>query len=311
MDRRALLRMGGVLLFGSASSPLPTARSAPREKTPIAIGFSTYGLPGMPAADAVETLAGIGYEAVELAALPGQAADPARLDDAARLRLRKTLIDRAITLAGVMVETSPLARGAAAENGMKLLESAAGLARSLTPTGAPLPPLETVLGGKPEQWDSLKNEMVGGLKRWAAWAEPAGVVIAIKAHVGGACHLPEHAEFLRSAVNSRAIKLAFDQSHFGLRGVALDHALDIMMPHTVFIHVKDYVGTAAKFQFALPGATNFDYVNYFRALTRRGFRGSVVVEVSRQLWARPGYDALAAARSCWNALSTARAAALA
>jgi sugar phosphate isomerase/epimerase len=64
-------------------------------------------------------------------------------------------------------------------------------------------------------------------------------MIAIKAHIGGAMDTPEKAEWLRARVGSERIKFNYDYSHFGLQGIPLEPSVRLMMPNTVFVHVKD------------------------------------------------------------------------
>jgi inosose dehydratase len=73
--------------------------------------------------------------------------------------------------------------------------------------------------------------------------------------------------------------------------------------------VKDARHTAdGKHEFVLPGDGGFDYVRYFKALDQIGFAGPVVVEVSAQLFNKPGYDPIEAARRSYRVLADALAA---
>src|SRR5262249_32141892 len=100
-------------------------------------------------------------------------------------------------------------------------------------------------------------------------------------------------------------RLAFDYSHFVLRGLPLDKAVGALVPDSVFVHVKDAKGNAEQFEFLLPGEGSVDYAEYFRLLRAAGYRGPVVGEVSGQISSRPGYDAADAARKSYATLSAA------
>jgi inosose dehydratase len=137
----------------------------------------------------------------------------------------------------------------------------------------------------------------------------AKVVLAVKAHVGNACHTPEQLLWLLQQVDSPWLKAAYDYSHFQLRGLELESSLKTLLPHTVFIHVKDAAGEAGKFRFLLPGEgagqQRTDYAAYFRQLATSGYRGDVVVEVSGQIHSQPGYDPVTAARKSYQPLADA------
>jgi inosose dehydratase len=110
---------------------------------------------------------------------------------------------------------------------------------------------------------------------------------------------------LLEQVESPWLKLAFDYSHFVLRSLPLARTIAALIPQSRFIHVKDAKGSADKFEFLLPGEGAIDYAEYGKLLRKEGYRGPIVVEVSGQISARPGYDAKAAARRSYTALAPA------
>jgi len=65
------------------------------------------------------------------------------------------------------------------------------------------------------------------------------------------------------------------------------------------------VGELGKFQFVLPGEGKIDYADYFRRLKAANWSGSVCVEVSGQVFSKPGYDPVAAAKKSFTALAPA------
>jgi sugar phosphate isomerase/epimerase len=184
---------------------------------------------------------------------------------------------------------------------LERIHAAGQLAHDLAPDA--LPPLETVLGGKPAEWDEVKERMAEHLRAWAKAAEDAKIVMAIKAHVMSAVQNPDRLLWLWRAVNHPSIQLAYDYSHFQAQNLPFDETFAAILPHTRFIHVKD-VGASkdGKVSFLLPGEGTIDYGAYFKKLQEFGYRGDVVVEVSAMLFNRPEYDPKEAARKSYAGL---------
>jgi sugar phosphate isomerase/epimerase len=287
--------LAGSLAFSSSA---PAA-----DGSPIGLGFSLYGMKSLPLAKAIETCREIGYDCVELPLMPGWPADPEKLGISARKELQSTLEKSGLRLSALMENLPLLGDDNMHAANLQRLKLAADLAHQLVPDKPPL--IETVLGGKPAEWDAAKEKMAARLKDWAKVAEENKVVIAIKAHVGNALHAPADAVWLLKQVDSKFVRLAYDYSHFGLQKISLESSLDTLLPHTVFIHVKDAKGDAAKFQFLLPAEKENRYADYFKLLAKKKYRGDVVVEVSGQIHSRPDYDPVAAARKCYEPLAAA------
>jgi len=126
-------------------------------------------------------------------------------------------------------------------------------------------------------------------------ARAAKVVLAIKAHAFNALHTPEDALWLLRQIGSPWVKLAFDYSHFERQQLALKDCIRLLLPETVFIHVKDNVTVDGKTEFALPGEGATNYGEYLSLLKTAGYRGAMVVEVSAQVSNKPNYNPLIAA----------------
>jgi sugar phosphate isomerase/epimerase len=288
------------LLALTAATFAPRAWSA---EAPLQLGFSLYGMKTVPLDEALKTCAEIGYQNVELALNPGYPTEPKLLGATARQELRRTLQERRLEISALMLNMSLAVDDAAHAKNLEAFKEAAQLAHDLAPDRPPL--IETVLGGKPPEWDKLKAGMAERLKSWAQAAEAAGVTLAVKAHVGSAVNSPERLKWLLDQAPGKSICAAYDYSHFEVQGIPLEESLRTLLPYTRFIHVKDTTGDAAKFQFLLPGQGRTDYAAYFKLLRRLGYHGPVVVEVSAQVFNKPRYDPIAAARDCYAKLSTA------
>jgi inosose dehydratase len=101
------------------------------------------------------------------------------------------------------------------------------------------------------------------------------------------------------------LRLIYDYSHLTLQGFGLEPTLAELLPWVAFISLKDARGTAGHHEYLLPGDGNIDYVEYFGALKRLGYRGFVGVEVSSMIHQKPGYDPVATARLCYERLAPA------
>jgi inosose dehydratase len=274
-----------------------------RAPAKIGLGFSLYGMKSLPLDDALRACAEIGYDCVELPVMEGWPADSTVFPSEEQDRFRKRLQETGLRLSAVMENLLLAADGEKHASNLARLKAAGELLRRVAPEGPRI--LETVLGGRPEQWKGMKDRMAARLREWAKIAEEAEFTIAVKAHVGGALHAPEDAVWLAHQAPSPRIKCVYDYSHFQLRGLGLEESLRVLLPHAVFIHVKDAQGDAGRFRFLLPGEGATDYVHYLKLLAAGNYRGDVVVEVSGQISSRPEYRPLDAARRCYEKLAPA------
>ncbi|MGE0605863.1 MAG: sugar phosphate isomerase/epimerase family protein [Pirellulales bacterium] len=257
----------------------------------------------LPLNEALQACAEIGYQHVEFSLNEGYSTAPDVFTSAARRDAAEQLRKLRLGLPCLMVNISLTADAQAHAANLALIGKAGGLAHELNADQPPI--LETILGGSPAKWEEQKQGMAQKLHDWAEAAEQAKAVIAIKAHVASAANSPERLLWLLSEVKSPAIQAAYDYSHFELQGIGMEASLRALLPRTRFIHVKDSAGDAAKFQFLLPGEGRTDYVKLFSLLKMHGYTGPVCVEVSGQIFNKPGYDPVAAARQSFTVLSDA------
>ena len=270
---------------------------------PIPLGFSLYGMKSLSLGEAIKTCAAIGYDGVELALMPGYPTEPKLLTAADRKELRTHLTDANLKLLGLMENLAEPAIDAEHQKNLDRLKAAAELGHALSPDAPP--PIETILGGKPADWDKVKDRLADRLGAWAKIGKAGKTVIAVKPHVGNALHTIEGAEWLLKQVGSPWLRLAFDYSHFVLREVKLADAVAALVPLAAFVHVKDAKGTAEKFEFLLPGEHGIDYAEYAKFLAAAKYRGPVVVEVSGMISNKPGYDPAVAAKASYTNLASA------
>jgi len=147
----------------------------------LSLGFSLYGMKTLTIDQALQACAEIGYRNVELALNPGFPTEPKLLSKAARTELRRKLDSHRLSVSALMLNMSLAVNDEAHAKNLTALKEASELSHDLYPEAPPL--VETVLGGKPAEWEALKDGMAVRLKSWAETAEAAKIVLAIKAHV--------------------------------------------------------------------------------------------------------------------------------
>jgi inosose dehydratase len=236
--------------------------------------------------------------------LPGWPTDSAKLTDKELESIRQLSVEHKLPIVALMENLNVLAEAEKQKDNLARLRRAGEIAQAIDPQRPLL--IETILGGKPAEWEEVKERMLAGLRKWVAALEATKTTLAIKAHVGNAAHLPEHIVWLLKEVDSPHLRAAYDFSHFQVQGRKMFETIEAIAKHMAFVHVKDVRGTPEKFEFLLPGEGTIDYTSYFRKLAAAGYTGPVVVEVSGQIFGRANYDPHAAAKQSFAALDKAR-----
>jgi inosose dehydratase len=235
-----------------------------------------------------------------LALLPGFPTEPKVFSKQQRQELREDLSRKRLSISALMLGLSLNADDDIHRKNLETLKEGIQMGHDIL--GGTQPLIETILGGKPAQWEAIRNTMASRLGDWASTAHAEGAVLAIKGHVAHAVNHPERLLWLLEQVNSPAVQVAYDFSHFQLQGLQLEDTLKSLLTHTRFIHIKDAQGDASQFRFLLPGEGATDYPAYFQLLASLDYRGPVVVEISSLIFNQPGYDAEATVRKCAKTL---------
>ena len=269
------------------------------------IGYSTWGMPTVPADTFIPFLARLGYAGIEITVIPGYSTELSRLDAAERVRIARMLKDHNLELPAIAAHSVLIERDAerAAEQWARLT-GAVDLALDWAQDSGP-PAVDTTVGGTPEQWQELKPLMLERLGALVDYAEQRGVVIAIEPHVGSMLDTPGRVLELLGALDSPFLKLNFDISHFNVMGVPIAESVAALAPYAVHTHVKDERGLAPNHEFLIPGEGEFDYVAYLQAMREHGYDGFITAEVSVMVQRRPNYDPLAAAEQTYRTLARA------
>ncbi|MHB8647751.1 MAG: sugar phosphate isomerase/epimerase family protein [Thermomicrobiales bacterium] len=269
------------------------------------LAFSTWGMQKTPIDVAVAHCAALGFDGLELTVIPRWPTDAATMDAAERRRIRTLYDDHHIDLCGLSGNT-PLLRGDAAERAanVETFTTYLDLAAELQKPGERLS-VSTTSAGEPGSWEAVKDELVDLFGNAAVHAEKTGTIVGVEPHVSNALHTPEQAIWLVEQVNSPALGIHFDISHFNVQGMAMEPVVAQLVPYTVHTHVKDERGIAPDHQFLIPGEGDMDYVAYLQAMERAGWNEYITVEISLMVQARPDFDALAAATQSYHVVAKA------
>ncbi len=276
---------------------------AQKSKTPLVFGFSLYGMKTLPWRDGLGHVARIGYKTTELCLRSGWDTEPKLLTTASRAEIRQRIRDLGLTLASAMENMALAREGANPNDNLERLRAAAEVCHECSPGSAAV--LETTVGGRDETWESRKGLMADELAAWAKRCEELQLTLAIKAHSKNAVNRPERLLWLFGQVQSPRLRLVYDYSHFAAFGLDMRNTMEPIIPHAVFVHIKDTIGSAPNHHFVLPGDGPVDFRAYMRNLVELGYRGPVVVEVSVDVYNQPGYDPVKAAEHVWERVSPA------
>jgi sugar phosphate isomerase/epimerase len=263
----------------------------------VSLSLGTYGMQDLPVDRALASISEIGYDGVELCLMAGWPSEPTKLDAAARRRIR----EQRLPIPSMIENFNLLVSDADHARTLDRIRVAAALAHDVSAKELPL--LQSVLGGRPGEWEQVKERMASRLAEWARVAAENRLRLAVKSHVGSASDTPEKLIWLLDKVGNPALSGIYDYGHFQLLGLGLRATLNTLLPRSSFLTVKDGRMVDGKAQFLLPGEGTIDYRDYFAALAEKRYSGWMLVEISRQLQTQPGYDALGAARRSYANLA--------
>lgn len=272
-------------------SPAAFARTA----WPFSVGFSLYGMKTLSLNEALQICKQVGFQSIELACMPGWHGDPTKLSQADRKDVVKRLTDLGLTVACLM-ESVPLdVEKTKHPVNLDRIKRAAELAHDLQ---MPTPQVESIMGGKPGEWETRKQQFADRLGEWAKLGEANRINMLFKPHRMQTANLPAHVEWLMKQVPSKHLATVFDWSHFEQREFPLSDTLKTLLPLAKFVHIKDTIINGAETRFVLPGQGKTDYQNYFKRLATAKYTGSVCVEVSALVFNQKDYNPIQAAEQC-------------
>ncbi len=263
----------------------------------IRLAIGNYGMQALEVDRALALIREIGYDGAELCCLPDWPSEPKRLDAAARRRIRGS----GLPIPTLLEAFNAFAPADALRAVPDRIRTAAELAHELAPSNPPL--LQTVLGGRPGEWERAKDEMAARLGEWARAAGENHIRLAVKAHALHATDTPAKLLWLLDKVDHPALTGIYDYAHFQVAGLGIEESMRALLPRSAFVALKDARVENGKAQFLLPGDGTVDYSLYFRTVQRMKWQGWALVEVTRQLQTRPGYDPDRAARRSYASMA--------
>lgn len=269
------------------------------------LGYSTWGMPTVSIDVILEHLAQLGFDGVEIGVLPGFTTAVNKLDNHERRRILQLLKKHNLTLSAISSYLSMMEPEAETHaRHLAQVQGAIDLAIEWPQDGKP-PIVITGIGGKPGQLEKFQGQLVDRLGELGEYAQTRGVTVALEPHIGAAIETPDQMVAFMGLIQSPAIRVNFDISHFNILGIPIEESVTKMLPYTAHTHVKDEQGRYPDYEYLIPGEGEFDYVRYLKAMHAQGYQGFISVEISKMVQRRPNYDPLAAATQSYQIVSQA------
>ncbi|MEZ4637955.1 MAG: sugar phosphate isomerase/epimerase family protein [Caldilineaceae bacterium] len=208
------------------------------------LGYSTWGMPNVPIDAIIPHLSALGFQAVEICVLPRFSTALSILDKHERRRIADLLNRYNLTLSAVNYYVSMMEEDAATyAHNLAQVKAAVDLAAEWT-QGDHAPVVVAGIGGQPGDLPAKQPQLVDRLNELGRYAESHGITIALEHHVGNAAETPEQTVNLMQQVESPAIRVNFDISHFNVMGIPIEESVAKMVPYAAHAHIKDERGRA-------------------------------------------------------------------
>ena len=300
LTRRSLLQASAAA-FGAVALRPGVAFAQDESPSGCTLGFSTYGMKTLRTEDAVDAVAEIGFDAIEIAVRPDWDSAPGKMPPERRAAIAKRLKDEGLRLSALMEHLQPSGDAKVHRQHLQRLAGVFELAVDWQTHQKPL--VQTTLGGG--DWSKLRSFYVDIIGDWLEVAKRHDVVLAIKPHRGGGMSRPSEAVWLIQQLgNSPNLRMVYDYSHYAFRDMPLKETVTTALPYTAHIALKSVAQHDGKVAFLLPGASDaIDFPALFHQFYAGGYRGDLNCEVSGMVWGKPNYDPKEAARQCYAAMN--------
>jgi sugar phosphate isomerase/epimerase len=264
------------------------------------LGFYSYSYIDLLKRDiepVLEAVAAAGYDGIDISATWHDDLDPARMPAAVRNRYVRAAGRLGLEIEAVITH---LGLVQALRDGLPInLQGAVDVARDV---GARIVTFH--IG---ETYDRLQGDWqaaVHYLREACDYAGRHGKVVALDGVWGASLvSTPDLALRLAEKVGSPHFGHNYDPCYLAVSGFDLARATTPLLPQTVHVHVKDYVGRYPAFEHRIPGEGVLDHAAYLRLLKNVGYGGYVVnecfIDAPFERACLTGYETLATAlRAC-------------
>lgn len=233
----------------------------------IKLGVNSVLFQGLDLAKAMETIALAGYDGLELSAIKGMCEhlEPDRwmgqTADIAALAQRHGLA--LLSIEAATLDVGRLERTFAAAAALKI------------------PVVNIGPGGKSGSASDF-DAQVSRIRALCRLAEPYGITLCVKAHVGQCVDNTPMTLRLMEAVDSPSFGVDMDPSHIFRAGEDPAVALKAVLPKVRHIHIRDCKGTGpgpGQPRDQACGRGDIDLAAYCRAMVEGGYHGPVCLEV--------------------------------
>lgn len=237
-------KMDGRQFLRQVTAPICSAALAAagplRASTPatIGLGYGTHGFKSYPAAEAIRTIAGIGYDSAQLCLGPGSI-DPVRCSVQARRELRSALDRYRLAVPCLFDRIDILGDATQHQAHLERIRADAQFGHDANAgVGGVSPCIGARLGGNTKDFEANKNLVADRLHDWEVGRQ-VQTVIAVKGHPPMIVDTSEKTEWVVKKVNSPWLRVEYDYGHFQTGGEELATILDRLRPYVAVISLQD------------------------------------------------------------------------
>ncbi|MCL2664473.1 MAG: sugar phosphate isomerase/epimerase [Defluviitaleaceae bacterium] len=233
----------------------------------IKLGVNTVLFKKYSFAEAAAAIKKAGFDGLEISALGGMC-EHLRLDD---WRSQKDEIKAVMEETGLAMLSTEVA-SQDRERLLKAFEAGAEIG---------IPVINIGPGGKMDDEDSLKQS-IEAVQKLCELAEPFGVTLCVKAHVGNAVYSTPTTLKMMAGVTSPAFGVDMDPSHIWRAGERPEEALPQVLSKVKHIHIRDCKGMGpgpGEPALQACGRGDIDLFGYCKAMADGNYDGPCCLEV--------------------------------